>query len=101
MNEIFHVLTDPAHWVAEVVMDGTLTLLAVVPARWLVRRHDKKKHGLITQQSEATEPRRTWVPPRGGGYHPTGPAPQNPRPPRGPGAVSTNGLAAKQNGADQ
>lgn len=44
MNEILHVLTDPAHWVAEVVMDGTLTLLAVLPLRALVRRHDRKRH---------------------------------------------------------
>lgn len=46
MNEILHVLTDPAHWIAEVVMDGTLTLLAVLPIRALVRRHDRRKHGL-------------------------------------------------------
>ncbi len=44
MNEILHVLADPAHWVAEVVMDGTITLLAVYPVRALVRRHDRRRH---------------------------------------------------------
>jgi hypothetical protein len=44
VNEILHVLLDPAHWVAEVVMDGTLTLLAAYPIRRLVRRHDRLRH---------------------------------------------------------
>jgi hypothetical protein len=47
VNELLAVLSDPAHWVAEVVMDGTLTLVAVYPIRRLVRRHDQKKHGII------------------------------------------------------
>jgi len=46
VSELAHVLLDPAHWVAEVVMDGTLTLLAVYPVRALVRRHDRRKHGV-------------------------------------------------------
>lgn len=44
MTEIWHILTDPAHWVAEVVMDGTLTLLLLWPARVWLRRHDERKH---------------------------------------------------------
>lgn len=51
-EELTHVLTDPAHWVAEVVMDGTLTLLAVLPIRALVRRHDRKRHPIPIETVE-------------------------------------------------
>ena len=44
MNEIFHILTDPAHWVAEVVMDGAITLALLLPARAWLKRHDERKH---------------------------------------------------------
>lgn len=45
MNEIVHILTDPAHWVAEVVMDLTFTMLFAYPlAKWRVRAHDRKVH---------------------------------------------------------
>lgn len=43
-HDLLHVLTDPAHWIAEVVMDGTLTLVAAYPIRRLVARHDRRKH---------------------------------------------------------
>lgn len=46
MHEILHILTDPAHWVGEIVMDGTLTLLAIPTIRAWVKRHDRKKHGV-------------------------------------------------------
>jgi hypothetical protein len=46
MQEILHVLTDPAHWFAEVVMDGTITLIAVYPLRRLLKRHDRRKHNV-------------------------------------------------------
>ncbi len=46
MTEIFEILTDPAHWVAEIVMDGTITLALLWPARIWLRRHDRKAHSL-------------------------------------------------------
>lgn len=44
MNDLLHVLTDPAHWIAEVVMDGTITLFALWPIRAIIKRHDRKRH---------------------------------------------------------
>lgn len=44
LNDLTHVILDPAHWLAEIVMDGTLTLLAVYPIRRLVARHDRVNH---------------------------------------------------------
>jgi hypothetical protein len=46
MNEIIHILTDPAHWVGEVVMDATFTLAAYPIAKWRVRAHDRRRHGV-------------------------------------------------------
>jgi hypothetical protein len=48
MNEIFEILTDPAHWVAEVVMDGVITLAMLWPAKRWLDRHDKKKHSKVS-----------------------------------------------------
>lgn len=45
MTELFHILGDPAHWVAEVVMDGTIALCFLWPAQSWLKRHDAKKHG--------------------------------------------------------
>lgn len=45
MTELLHILADPAHWVAEVVMDGVIWLLVGVAA---TRRHDRKVHGKRT-----------------------------------------------------
>jgi hypothetical protein len=45
MNELLHILADPAHWIAEVVMDGTITLCVAYPISRLVKRHDRKVHG--------------------------------------------------------
>lgn len=42
-GELLHILADPAHWIAEVVMDGVIWALAGV---WAVRRHDRKKHNV-------------------------------------------------------
>lgn len=44
MTEIFEILTDPAHWVAHVVMDFSLTLILALPARAWLKRHDRKAH---------------------------------------------------------
>jgi hypothetical protein len=44
VTEIFEILTDPAHWVAEVVMDGTIALVVLYPIRVWLRRHDERKH---------------------------------------------------------
>lgn len=44
MSELFHILGDPAHWVAEVVMDGTIFLVVLYPFKRWLDRHDKKKH---------------------------------------------------------
>lgn len=49
MNELLHILADPAHWIAEVVMDGTITLLIAYPISRLVKRHDRKVHGTDPQ----------------------------------------------------
>lgn len=51
IGELLHVLADPAHWVAEVVMDGTLTLLALPLMRGLMRRHDRLRHGKIGREA--------------------------------------------------
>jgi hypothetical protein len=51
MDEIFHVLTDPAHWIAEVVMDTTLMFLALPLVKRIVKRHDRRKHGLKEEGS--------------------------------------------------
>ncbi len=42
--ELTHIMLDPAHWIAENIMGGTLTLLAAYPIRRLVARHDRRKH---------------------------------------------------------
>lgn len=44
ITELTQIMLDPAHWIAEIVMDGTLTLLAVYPIRRLVARHDRHRH---------------------------------------------------------
>lgn len=45
--EAFHVLTDPGHWVAEVVMDAVIAGAAwAVGVRRAVRRHDRVAHGI-------------------------------------------------------
>lgn len=46
IHELTHVLTDPAHWIAEGVMDLVFTFVVAYPlAKWRVRAHDKKVHG--------------------------------------------------------
>ena len=40
-------------------------------------------------------PRRPWVAPRSGGYTPAGPYPNNPQPPKGPGAVVTKPVGSR------
>lgn len=40
--EVLHILGDPAHWVAEVVMDTIYTLTIGRAAIWW---HDRRKHG--------------------------------------------------------
>jgi hypothetical protein len=49
LSELTHILADPAHWVAEVVMDVTIWAVAwVVGGRMAVKRavrkHDRKVH---------------------------------------------------------
>ncbi len=44
LNEILHIITDPAHWVGEVVMDGTLAIPAYFLGRWRLGVHDRKIH---------------------------------------------------------
>jgi hypothetical protein len=51
LEELTHVLADPAHWVAEVVMDGTIMLCVAYPIKKLVARHDRKVHGRGVQTS--------------------------------------------------
>jgi hypothetical protein len=46
MHELLHILGDPAHWFAEVVMDGTITLAVLYPARLWLKRHDRRKHNV-------------------------------------------------------
>lgn len=46
IHDLTHVLTDPAHWVAEGVMDLVFTFAVAYPlAKWRVRVHDRKVHG--------------------------------------------------------
>jgi hypothetical protein len=46
VNELTHILMDPAHWVAEGVMDTAFAAVAwFVGGRFAVRRHDVKVHG--------------------------------------------------------
>lgn len=45
MSELLHVLTDPAHILAEIVMELTSYLVfGVIFAKWVLRRHDRKVH---------------------------------------------------------
>lgn len=44
MNEITHILADPAHWVGEAVMDSAFALAMYPLAKWRVRVHDRKTH---------------------------------------------------------
>lgn len=44
--ELTHILADPAHWVAEFVMDFTFAIPAYFLGRWRVRVHDREKHGV-------------------------------------------------------
>ncbi len=46
IHEIIHILTDPAHWVGEVVMDLTFTAAAYPIAKWRIKKHDQRTHGL-------------------------------------------------------
>ena len=45
MHEILHILTDPAHWVGELVMDTTFAIPAYLVGRWRLRVHDRTVHG--------------------------------------------------------
>lgn len=45
MTEIIYILTDPAHWIAEIVMDTVYNVAIGIPVgAWWVRRHDRKHH---------------------------------------------------------
>lgn len=54
MTELTHILTDPAHWIAEGVMDTVFTGLMMIPAYFIgkrrVKAHDKKVHGKGVQE---------------------------------------------------
>lgn len=42
VNELLHILADPAHWAFEVITDLLFTGLGALVLRPLVRRHDAK-----------------------------------------------------------
>lgn len=45
LNEIIHIVTDPAHWAGEIVMDGTIaTVVWFVGGRFALRKHDREVH---------------------------------------------------------
>lgn len=43
MTEALHILLDPAHWIAEVAMDGVFALTVGRAAIWW---HDRRRHPL-------------------------------------------------------
>lgn len=45
-NEALHIVTDPAHWIGEAVMDSTFAIPAYFLGRWRLKVHDRKKHGV-------------------------------------------------------
>ena len=46
IEELTHILLDPAHWFAEIVMDLVFTFIVAYPlAKWRVKAHDRKVHG--------------------------------------------------------
>lgn len=46
MTELWHILTDPAHWMAEIVMDTVYTIPVYYLGKWRVRAHDRKVHNI-------------------------------------------------------
>ena len=44
IEELTHILTDPAHLVAELVLEVASYLLIAPAVAWAVRRHDRKHH---------------------------------------------------------
>lgn len=45
VNELGHLLTNPAHWIYEGITDVVYAIPVYFFGRWTVRRHDKKVHG--------------------------------------------------------
>ena len=45
MHELGHLLTNPAHWVFEVITDFVFAVPVYYFGKWRVRAHDKKVHG--------------------------------------------------------
>lgn len=54
MTEILHIVSDPAHWVAEFIMDGAFAIPAYLFGRWRLKVHDHKAHGIpVTKNYES------------------------------------------------
>jgi hypothetical protein len=45
MEELSHILLDPAHWIAEFMMDFTIAIPFYFIGKWRVRVHDRNVHG--------------------------------------------------------
>jgi hypothetical protein len=45
-QEYWHIITDPAHILAELTIEGVVALMALIPFRTWVKRHDKKHHSV-------------------------------------------------------
>lgn len=45
MAELGHLLTDPAHWAFELITDATVGLVFAPVWAYMLRRHDRRKHG--------------------------------------------------------
>lgn len=51
MDELIHLLTDWAHWAFEIISGSVVSLVILLiperfnPAKRLVSRHDREKHG--------------------------------------------------------
>ena len=45
-HEYFHIITSPGHIMAELTIEAVVALVALIPFRTWLRRHDKTHHSV-------------------------------------------------------
>lgn len=48
MNEFLHLIVNPAHWAFELVSGAAIAATLTPLWRWMVRKHDAKRHAQPT-----------------------------------------------------